>query len=175
MCVCNVCVFACACVFSCVCACVCARVYVCVSPRKTSQELSAKKRFSVCVRACVHVCVCVCCVSSKKNSQEVRSKKRSNAQWLGGSNVTNCQWVMSHMDESCHINESRHIWMSHVTCDSFMCLARNNVTNCQWGITSRTANETYHVWTSQKRMEIPRFPETNGNPEISETNGNPKI
>jgi hypothetical protein len=24
-------------------------------------------------------------------------------------------------------------------------------------------------------MEIPRFPETNGNPQISETNGNPKI
>ena len=64
------------------------------------------------------------------------------------------EWVMSHMNESCHIwmshvtnewvmshmNESCHIWISHVTYEWAM-----SVHVTYWGVMSHI-NETCHMW-----------------------------
>ena len=77
------------------------------------------------------------------------------------------KWVMSHMNESCHIwmshvtyewvmshmNESCHIWMSHVTYEWVMshtnesCHMWMSHVICEW-VTSHT-NESCHIWMSR--------------------------
>jgi len=75
------------------------------------------------------------------------------------------EWVMSHMNESCHVwmhrvtytwvmsnkNESCHIWMSHVTYECVMShtchIAMSHVTS-QWVMSHMNLTESCHTWAS---------------------------
>jgi len=78
------------------------------------------------------------------------------------------EWVMSHMNESCHIrmshvtyewvmshlNESCHIWTSQLTYEQSCHIWTSHVTH-EW-VMSHT-NESCHIWTSLWPIRIPSF------------------